>query len=500
MNSSLRIGNIAPSKARRLPAVVERLGEFASFRGLETYLVGGVLRDSMMGRDSRDIDVAVIADPYLIGQELASFLAGRVFTLDSTKENVRVVINDNTGPVFIDICSIRQDIFQDLRRRDFTIDAMALLLSNSSSESWWDHLIDLDGGLTDLKDGFIRNVSSEVFKADPIRLLRAIRLSKQLRFQITEETKRLISRDSHLINQVASERVRDEFLKVLAEEETTASLRLLDYLGLLCEIIPELNDSKEITQNGEHYWDVFNHLIETPGQVEKILSRQYERDEIFEEAIPDFIQIHEYFAEEVSDGHTRLTMLKLAGLLHDIAKPDTKIIESSGRIRFLGHDVLGSKMSEEILQRLRMSTRGVESVKLMVKSHLRPNQLAPKGELPSGRSIYRYFRDLGGVAIDTLYLNLADYLAASGPRLKIDELLRNCCLIKHIMYEGFKYNSQETYQKLLNGNDIMSIFSIGPGPKIGVMLSFVQEAQLNGEIKNKEEAIKLLETNYERTV
>ena len=500
MNSYLRIGNIAPSKARRLPSVVEHLGEFASSRGLETYLVGGVLRDSMMGHASRDIDIAVIADPYVIGQELASFLEGRFVTLDSTKENVRVVINDNTGPLFIDICSIRQDIFQDLRRRDFTIDAMALLLGNSSSESWWDHLIDLDGGLTDLKDGFVRNVSPGVFKADPVRLLRAIRLSKQLRFQITEETQRLISRDSYLINQVASERLRDEFLKILAEKGTTSSLRLLDHLGLLCEIIPELNDAKEITQNGEHYWDVFNHLVETPGQVEKIISRQYERDEIFEEAIPDFIQIQEYFAEEVNDGHTRLTMLKLAGLLHDIAKPDTKIIESSGRIRFLGHDVLGSKMCEEILQRLRMSTRGIESVKLMVKSHLRPNQLAPKGELPSGRAIYRYFRDLEGVAIDTLYLNLADYLAASGPRLKMDELLRNCCLIKHIMYEGFKYNSEETYRKLLNGNDIMSIFSIGPGPKIGVLLSFVREAQFNGEIKTKEEAIKLLETNYGRTV
>ena len=317
---------------------------------------------------------------------------------------------------------------------------------------------------------------------------------------VTKETKRLISQDSHLISDVAAERVRDEFLKVLAEEGATSSLRLLDYLGLLCKIIPELNDSKEMIQNGEHYWDVFNHLIETPGQVEKILARQHERYEIFEEAIPDFVGIQEYFTEEVSDGYTRLTMLKLAGLLHDIAKPATKTVESSGRIRFLGHDVLGSEMCGEILQRLRISTRGVESVKLMVQSHLRPNQLAPKGELPSGRAIYRYFRDLGDVALDTLYLNLADHLAAAGPSLKTDEWLRNCSLIKHIMYEGSKYNSKETSRKLLNGDDIMSIFSMGSGPKIGVLLSIVREAQFNGEIKTKEEAIKLLKTNYVRTV
>ena len=133
-----------------------------------------------------------------------------------------------------------------------------------------------------------------------------------------------------------------------------------------------------------------------------------------------------YFDEEYADGHTRATYLKLAALLHDVAKPETKAVQPDGRVRFLGHPVKGAATSEKILKRLRASSKATEAIRVMVDQHLRPSQLAQKGEMPTSRAVYRYSRDVGDVAVDTLYLCMADYLAARGPDLDLEDWARHC--------------------------------------------------------------------------
>ena len=454
--------------------------------------MGGLVRDALLSRTINDIDLAVEGDTRSIGRELASVLGGQFVLLDAERDIVRIALRRRDGMYYVDISPIHSGVSEDLGRRDFTIDAMAVSLENVFDGFGQESVVDPYGGLSDLREGVIRAVSPSVFTDDPARLIRAPRLAAQLRFGVEKETARQIRRDAHLVSTIAPERVREELLKLLAEPGAMDSIRGMDELGLLCEIIPELAQAKDVTQPKEHYWDVFNHLVETVGQVERILQKQPSDGDYVVDMMPRFDDMSEYFTEEVSDGHTRLTLLKLAGLLHDIAKPVTRTVESTGRIRFLGHHSEGAEMTRRILKRLRFSRRGVESLGMMVQHHLRPGQMAQDGELPTGRAIFRYFRDAGDAAIDTLYLNMADYLAARGPLLSEREWADYSQTVGHILREGLERKAPKSLPHLIDGHDIMEAFSLAPGPRVGELLSLAQEACAGGEIDTKEDALELL--------
>ena len=459
------------------------------------FLVGGVVRDALLARSTGDVDLAVGGDASALGRDLAGHLGGQLVSLDEARNLVRIVVRGRSDRAasIVDIGSMPEGgITSDLARRDFTIDAIATPLCGSDLA-----IIDPFGGRSDLDARLIRAVAPSVFQADPARLVRGPRLAAQLGFDFVEETARQIRTDADLVTMVAPERVRDELLKLMAEPGVAASLRLLDDLGLLCRIIPELADSRGVTQPKEHYWDVFRHQIETAGKIELIVGRGASSADAVLEAVPGFGGEDGHFGEVVSDGHTRLTLLKLAGLLHDVAKPATKTVEPSGRIRFLGHHKRGAEIAEEAMRRLRFSKRGTELVRLMVENHLRPGQMAKPQELPTGRAIFRYFRDLGDATIDTLYLNLADYLAARGPLLDHEDWSRHCRVVEHVMSEGLHGKAPETLPNLIDGHDIMITFSLSPGPQIGTLLAQVEEAQAEDEISTREEALELVRVNME---
>ena len=248
-------------------------------------------------------------------------------------------------------------------------------------------------------------------------------------------------------------------------------------------------ETKRVQQPKEHFWDVFDHSIETVATVEYLLREtewRYGNKGILAQA-PWSEVIQEYFAHEVSKGSNRKAMLKLAALLHDLAKPRTKTVDSKGKMRFLGHAKEGATMAAAILQRLRFSSKESELVESLVYHHLRPAQMT-SAELPTRRAIYRYFRDTGDVGIDILFLALADYLATHGPNLDVKEWQGNCRLIKYILEEHFK-QEEVPPPKLVNGHDLMKIFSLKPGKEIGKMLEIIKEAQAVGKITTKEEAL-----------
>ena len=491
------IGYISALNTLHLDPLVRTLGTYFASQAVEAYLVGGAVRDALLGRPTADVDVAVAGDARHIGSQLASMLHGRLVSLDEARRIVRVVVPGPEGASCLDVKSLGDDILEDLSQRDFTVDAMALPLADEPPGCPTKTVVDPFGGIQDLRAGVIKCVALSAFRADPARLLRGPRLAAQLGFDIEADTARQIRSDAHLVATVAAERVRDEFLKLLAQPDATASLRRLDSLGLLCQVIPELEEAKGVTQPKEHFWDVFDHMIETPGQVERITLEERSSDGFVEDMVPRFDAIGEHFEQEFSDGHTRLTLVKLAGLLHDIAKPATRTVEPSGRIRFLGHHSEGAETSARALNRLRLSRRGVEHVRLMVHHHLRPGQLAQPDELPTNKAIYRYFRDVGGAAIDTLYLNMADYLAARGDNLGRQEWSERCRVIDHILSTGVEQMAPESLPKLITGRDIMDSLSLSPGPRIGELLDVVNEAQAAGEVSTLEEALNLVRANLE---
>ena len=502
------------SLPREARPVLQSLHDLFNRRGVAAYLVGGFLRDVLLGRPTADIDLAVRGDAVPLAKEMADHLGGTFVLLDEARSTARMVLprrrplqgSGDPGPHWnVDMASFSGDIEQDLAGRDFTIDALALSLADALPETPGMEggrqpvkaatglgLLDPFGGLDDLSKGRVKVVSDHVFIDDPVRLLRAVRLTARLGFSLEQGAYSLIERDSHLLPTVAPERLRDELLKTLAEPEASRNMRLMDSLGLLCRLIPELEAARGVEQPKEHYWDVFYHCLETPTHVERLTTREGREGDSTISHAPWRPSLEAHFDEEVSDGHTRRTLVKLAGLLHDIAKPATRTIEPTGRMRFFGHDAQGAEMCQDILRRLRLSSRGVNLISTMVRHHLRPTQMRQGVDMPTPRAIYRYFRDLGEAAIDTLYLNMADYLAAKGPSIETDDWQGHCRLIGHIMQGGLDgEGAPRKAERLVDGHLLMETLGLPPGALVGRLLEAIQEAHGAGEVATQQEALAL---------
>ncbi len=268
--------------------VLSRLAQAIASRGVQAHLVGGAVRDYLRGQPTGDIDVAVSTDALALARELAPLFGGHLVPLDAERGTARVVLP--RGPddsYWLDLTSAESGIYDDLARRDFAVDAMAVSLEAAAAGNF-DDVIDPYGGRADLHDRIIRAVSPSALRADPARLLRAPRLAAQLGFRIEAGTEKQIRHDAHLVTSIAPERVRDELLKLMAPRGATVALRHLDGLGLLTRILPELEEARGVTQPKEHYWDVFNHLLETAGQVEHINGRGDGDQDFVMELRPDF--------------------------------------------------------------------------------------------------------------------------------------------------------------------------------------------------------------------
>jgi len=440
----------------------------------------------------------VSVDPQPLGLQLARQLGGSFVPLSPAHGFARVVFKPPESDLYgsisaktwtIDLTRFSSTIADDLARRDFTIDALALPLESWSAAPWGELVIDPFNGREDLARKRIRTVRPQVFQEDPGRLLRAVRLAGRLRFQIEPETARQIRADAPQIGRVSGERLRDEFLAILAEDGVRGHLEILDHLDLLCRVVPELALTKGVEQPKVHYWDVWGHLLHTAEAAELVI-KGHQNSAIYT-LVTWTPETADHFNQEASDGHNRRTILKLAALLHDIAKPQTKQQDAMGRTRFLGHSELGAEMATTRLAQLRLSSRGIALVAKMVEQHLRPANMSQDGQLPTSRAIYRYFRDLGDAAIDTLYLALADYLAAKGPELVLDQWADHARMMAHILQMGTEQSSWATPDRLVTGHDLMQQFSLTPGPLVGALLEKIDEARATGEITTREEALSL---------
>ena len=504
-------------------AIIDRLTSFFAVRELDAYVVGGTVRDRLLGRSTeKDIDLAVPGDAVAIARELAAELGGSLAPLSVPRGMMRVALANPDGSgneprMTIDLSGFSESIEKDLARRDFSVNAMAVALpllrqaqddggqaQSDDGRNFGEAVIDPHGGRGDLMRKTLRALGPDVFKDDPGRLLRAVRLAGELGLRVEPDTVRLLLANAHLLPQVAPDRVREEFLRLLALDGAMGRVQTLDYLGMLQHVIPELMEAKGVDQPRMHYWDVWGHSLHTVEAAEGVTGG-HQNSPVFS-CVPWTPESEAYFAEVVSDGHTRRTIFKLAALFHDIAKPQTKTLEPDGRTRFFGHSEKGAVMAEERLRQLRLSSRGVSMVSKMVEHHLRPAGMSPKsdgnrGQWPTNRAIHRYFRDVGDVALDTLYLCLADYLGAKGPELAHPEWLNHARMISHVLYTGSQppFNSPPLGGKergglaprLVNGHDLMSRFGLPPGPQIGSLLSGIEEARAAGEIETQEQALEL---------
>jgi poly(A) polymerase len=520
------------------PAALAKIADLLTTQKKQGYIVGGFIRDWFLQKKTNDVDIAVSGDSTTVARRIAKELGAKFVLLDDVNNIARVVViedeqlrrpsggQESHGAEWhFDFSSFAGDIGSDLARRDFTINAMAVELSHfvtastpirissrkpatlSSEKQFPSKLIDPFSGREDLKDRVVRAVSEQVFEVDAARLLRAVRLAAELDFSIEPNTESLIRRDAQSITDVSGERVREELLRLFALPRAAYYLRYLDKLGLLFALIPELAESKGVEQPTVHFWDVWEHSLQTVAALEFLIREsdwEYSNDDMLSTA-PWSDVIERHLSQEVSSGSNNRILLKLAGLFHDIAKPMTKSIDDTGRARFLGHTKQGAAMTANILERLRFSNREIRLVESLVYHHLRPVQMAKTGApknsesfpvenegLPTQRAVYRYFRDTGEAGIDILFLALADYLASRGPLVSMEEWKRHCRLVNHILVEHDRQQTKILPIKLIDGHDIMDAFDLPPGRSIGKLLAMVNEAHASGELSTREEALALV--------
>ena len=457
------------------------------------YLVGGAVRDLLNGSPPADLDLAVAGDASAAARAVASALEGHAFALDEPRQQHRILLGDESPVRYVDIAPLAGEIEADLAGRDFTIDAMAAQLV---AEADLGALVDPLGGERDIEAGIVRMTAEAALGADPLRLLRAVRLACELDFQIEPETAAAVGRLAGRLSETAPERQRDELVRILGSSRAAPALHLLDALGLLAQIVPELTAAHGVDQPRVHYWDVFDHSIETVAVLDALTAADEPAtpaasslQDVFRDGLAAF-PLDSYLSGRAG-GQSRRVLLKLAGLLHDVAKPETKGTDAEGRVHFLGHPELGAAQAARICARLRFGNRETRFVSLLVEEHLRPFQLS-NDDLPSHRALYRYFRDLGEAAPACLILSLADAAAAAGPRLKPDRWQRHVAYVAYVLDKGGPEGvATQRPPRLLTGDDLMRELGLAPGPLVGRILAAIDEAAGSGEIGTQAAALAL---------
>lgn len=434
------------------------------------YIIGGSIRDLLLDRIPSDYDIAVTANPKKNAEKIAKNISGHLVEMGKPGQMIFRVISNNN---IIDIISLNgASIEDDLKKRDFTINAMAYDLSSGK-------IIDCLGGLGDLADKKVRMVSADIFKKDPIRLIRAYRIAACLNFQIESQTMSVISAYAKLIQNSAGERLWGEIFKLLGTSTSYHYLSQMDDAGLLTAIFPDLDRLKECPQNSHHMYDVFEHTMKAYSHLETILN---DPAKILPEDI--CIQIRQYLDDE------KTVLLKYAILLHDIGKPWAKTIDGKGKIHFYGHPQKSADLAQKISQELKFSNREKRFADVIIRNHLNPLFLftAMQKKTLTRRGVTRFFIKCGDNTPALLLHTIADTMAKRDMpnQANKDFLCFVTDMIRNFFYD-FKRKIKEP--PLITGHDLIHEFALIPSPLFKTILNLVQEEKLTGTIKSRSEAL-----------
>ncbi|MBI5931482.1 MAG: HD domain-containing protein [Chloroflexi bacterium] len=461
----------------------------------EIYIVGGTVRDMLLRRPVHDLDFVTPEDGRPIARLIANAFNGDYYPLDAERKVGRALIQYQEQAWVIDVAQLRAPTLEeDLRDRDFSINAMAVNLHDL------DHLFDPTDGLGAIDNKQVMICAEDAIYRDPVRALRAIRMSLTLKYYLAPETKAAIRRDGPEISRVSPERVRDELFKLLGKTKPSSAIALLDHLGLLALLLPETPTMQGVTQSPPHTLDVWRHTLSVMDVLDNLLiafgpRRTDESAANFGLGMVIFSLAHlrseivEHVQQMWPTERSHHALMMLAALAHDIAKPITRTVDPDGRIRFFGHPEKGAEIAEQWGLQLRLSNDEIERLYLIVYHHMRPLLLYSGGEL-SRRAIYRFWRDLGAAGVDVCLMSCADYLATYGTTLNQDEWLKFVQNIRTLL-EGYYRQREElvSFPMLLDGRLIMSEFDLEPGPIIGQILDGLREAQAVKEVQTKHEAM-----------
>ena len=466
---------------------------------IEAFLVGGAVRDLLLGRETIvDLDFALPGNGLNAAKIVANAMKAAYYPLDPERGTGRVVY-EIEGPHgveknHLDFATFRgADLRADLTDRDFTINAMALRLSDPPE------LIDPLQGQHDLRQKTIRVAADSAFQDDPVRILRAVRQAAQFEFDLEPHTQQLLQAAAATMPTISGERQRDELLKLLNTPRPGPAMQALHQFEVLPHLLPEVATLAGVTQSPPHHLDVWEHTLAALTAWTNLAAAG------FSNVAPELrAAVQQYFDEALAGEMTRRSLMPLALLLHDSGKPLTRTEEltpdgGSLRIRFLGHEQKSTELARAVMHRFHFSSQAISFVTTVVAHHMRPLSLAQAGSL-SRRAIYRFFRDSkrGGSAAGpaTVLHAWADHLATypTGQGQQAGQALSQ--VVDTLLTAFFaRQNEMIEPPPLLTGRDLIKMLALSEGRLIGLLLNRLKEAQAVGQVTDQAEALAFVEAD-----
>ena len=451
--------------------IFHKIGETADELGVECYLVGGYVRDIFLERPTNDIDVVVVGS----GIEVAKALQRRLGKNPKTgKPRAHLAVYRNFGTAQVkyydtevEFVGARRESYDrnsrkpmvedgtledDQNRRDFTINAMAICLNHER----FGELVDPFDGIYDLEDGIIRTPLDPdiTFSDDPLRMMRCVRFSAQLKFYIDDETFEALSRNAERIKIVSGERIADELNKIMKTAQPSRGFVELQRCGLLQLIIPELAALDIVeTRNGRAHKNNFYHTLEVVDNVAR------KSDNLW---------------------------LRWAALFHDIGKPKSKRWEPACGWTFHNHNYLGAKMIPGIFRRMKLPMDAkMKYVEKLVDLHMRPIVIAD--EVVTDSAVRRLMNDAGDDIDDLMTLCEADITSKNEVRKK--QFLENFRMVREKLTDLKERDYKRLLQPVIDGNEIMEIFNLKPCREVGTLKQYLKDAVLDNKVANEREPL-----------
>ncbi len=470
---------------------------------VQVWLVGGAVRNTLLGLETIDYDFIVEANARNLARMVANALGGHYYELDDDRDTGRVILTqEDKGRLLLDFARMRGGgIEEDLKDRDFTINALAIELSQP------EQVLDATSGLQDLKDKVLRVCSPDAILADPIRGLRAVRMAVQFGLIIEPKTLQAIRSGTNQLSSVSSERIRDEFFRLMDLPLPGKAVRLMDHMGHLSELFPHLDNLRDLAQPPPHEFSAWDHTLAVLDHLAKlllVLSKDYDAEIASELVLGEIVYrlgrfrdgINLHLDRELSHGRKIRQLLFFGALYHDTGKPECYTLKD-GQIHFYGHESFGAEFVAEKTRDLKLSTTEIHWLEVLVRHHLRPSQLE-RERMISHRAIFRFLRDTDEVGVSVILLSLADLLGKQTPPMDQEKLSKRVETARQLLtaiYETpFKRYRPEP---LLRGNEIADTLGLEPSPEIGRLLSALQEAQVTGQVKTKSEAFAYIRSMHE---
>ena len=447
--------------------------------GGPVWLVGGAVRDLLLARPLHDVDLALPNGSGVAARRLADRLGGAFVPLGEPHGMARVVLG-GSPPLQVDLADFRGPSLEaDLAGRDVTIDALAVdlhaLLRGPVAVQ------DPTGGLGDLAHRRLRACRTTAFADDPVRVLRVLRLGHQLDFAVEPETEALARAAAPALAWVAAERVREELTQILREPRSAPAIRQADAWSVVRVILPEIEAMREATQSAPHRFTVWEHSLRALEAAEALVGD-------LSLLAPHDARVAASFAEPMGSGLTRREVWKLAVLLHDVAKPETRSVDVDGRTRFNNHDRLGAERVAAIAARLRWPGRAAEVLARLVRHHLRPMHLGMLDEV-SRRARYRFHRDVAEEVPALVCLTIADAAGTGGSAPGLVYRGETRALLESLLAGEEPAARESAAPPLVRGDDVMAALGLAPGPAVGRALRQIREAQALGLVRTRDEAL-----------